>query len=108
MYSAPGAKGGNKASSSGSNASNGNNGSESYIALYDIDGNLKWGLKASGGNGGKGATSTAGGNGGSSVATNSCKIFQNGSWANTSCSAEDQCIIQHRYPEVVMAAAQVL
>ncbi len=86
LYSAPGAKGGNKASSSGSNASNGNNGSESYIALYDADGNLKWGLKASGGNGGKGATSSAGGNGGSSVATNSCKIFQNGSWTNTSCS----------------------
>ena len=86
LYSAPGAKGGNKASSSGSNASNGNNGSESYIALYDADGNLKWGLKASGGNGGKGATGSTFGNGGSSVSTNSCKIFQNGSWTNTSCS----------------------
>ena len=86
LYSAPGAKGGNKASSSGSNASNGNNGSESYIALYDIDGNLKWGLKAGGGNGGKGATGSNYGNGGSSVSTNSCKIFQNGSWTNTSCS----------------------
>ena len=86
FYAAPGAKGGNGASSSGTNASNGYSGTASYIALYDKTNKLIWGLEASGGNGGKGATSTAGGNGGSSVATNSCKIFQNGSWTNTSCS----------------------
>ena len=86
LYSAPGAKGGNGASSSGTNASNGYSGTASYIALYDKTNKLIWGLEASGGNGGKGATSTAGGNGGSSVSTNSCKIFQNGSWTNTSCS----------------------
>ncbi len=86
FYAAPGAKGGNGASSSGTNASNGYSGTASYIALYDKTNKLVWGLEASGGNGGKGATSTAGGNGGSSVATNSCKIFQNGSWTNTSCS----------------------
>ncbi len=86
LYSAPGAKGGNKASSMGANASNGSSGTVSYIAIYNKSGQQVWGLEASGGNGGKGATSTAGGNGGSSVATNSCKIFQNGSWTNTSCS----------------------
>ena len=86
LYSAPGAKGGNKASSKGANASNGSSGTVSYIAIYNKSGQQVWGLEASGGNGGKGATSTAGGNGGSSVATNSCKIFQNGSWTNTSCS----------------------
>ena len=86
LYSAPGAKGGNKASSKGANASNGSSGTVSYIAIYNKSGQQVWGLEASGGNGGKGATSTAGGNGGSSVATNSCKIFQNGSWNNTNCS----------------------
>ncbi len=86
FYAAPGAKGGNGASSSNSNASNGYSGTASYIALYDKTNKLIWGLEASGGNGGRGATSTNAGNGGSSVATNSCKIFQNGSWTNTSCS----------------------
>ncbi len=86
LYSAPGAKGGNKASSMGANASNGSSGTVSYIAIYNKSGQQVWGLEASGGNGGKGATSTAGGDGGSSVSTNSCKIFQNGSWTNTSCS----------------------
>ena len=86
LYSAPGAKGGNAASSKGANASNGSSGTVSYIAIYNKSGQQVWGLEASGGNGGKGATSTAGGNGGSSVSTNSCKIFQNGSWNNTSCS----------------------
>ena len=86
FYAAAGAKGGNAASSSGSNASNGNNGSESYIALYDADGNLKWGLKAAGGYGGKGATSTAAGSGGASVSNTSCKIFQNNVWTSTNCT----------------------
>ena len=86
LYSAPGAKGGNKASSKGANASNGSSGTVSYIAIYNKSGQQVWGLEASGGNGGKGATGSNYGNGGSSVSTNSCKIFQNGSWANTSCS----------------------
>ena len=86
LYSAPWAKGGNKASSKGANASDGDNGTVSYIAIYNSAGQQVWGLEASGGNGGKGATGSNYGNGGSSVATNSCKIFQNGSWTNTSCS----------------------
>ena len=86
LYSAPGAKGGNKASSKGANASNGSSGTVSYIAIYNKSGQQVWGLEASGGNGGKGATSTAGGSGGASISVNSCKIFQNGSWTNTSCS----------------------
>ena len=86
LYSAPGAKGGNKASSKGANASNGSSGTVSYIAIYNKSGQQVWGLEASGGNGGKGATGSNYGNGGSSVSTNSCKIFQNGSWTNTSCS----------------------
>ncbi len=86
LYSAPWAKGGNAASSKGANASDGDNGTVSYIAIYNKSGQQVWGLEASGGNGGKGATGSNYGNGGSSVATNSCKIFQNGSWTNTSCS----------------------
>ncbi len=86
FYAAPGAKGGNAASSSGASASNGNNGSESYIALYDADGNLKWGLRAGGGNGGKGASGSTFGNGGSSVSTSSCQIFQNNVWTDTNCT----------------------
>ena len=86
FYAAPGAKGGNAASSSGASASNGNNGSESYIALYDADDNLKWGLRAGGGNGGKGASSSAGGSGGASVSNTSCKIFQNNVWTSTNCT----------------------
>ncbi len=86
LYSAPGAKGGNGASSSGTNASNGYSGTASYIALYDKTNKLIWGLEASGGNGGRGATSTNAGNGGSSVATNSCKIFQNNVWTDTNCT----------------------
>ena len=86
FYAAPGAKGGNGASSSGTNASNGYSGTASYIALYDKTNKLIWGLEASGGNGGRGATSTNAGNGGSSVATNSCKIFQNNVWTDTNCT----------------------
>ncbi len=86
FYAAPGAKGGNGASSSNSNASNGYSGTASYIALYDKTNKLIWGLEASGGNGGRGATSTNAGNGGSSVATNSCKIFQNNVWTDTNCT----------------------
>ena len=64
MFAAAGGAGGSSASSKDGNGSNGSNGSDSYIAIYDKDGTLKWGLKAAGGNGGKGATSTAGGAGG--------------------------------------------
>ena len=87
VLSAPaGGSGGAAASSSGSSASNGNNGSDSYIAIYDKDGNLKWGLKASGGNGGKGASSSAGGAGGAQKAANTCQIYQNGAWTTTNCT----------------------
>ena len=87
VLSAPaGGSGGAAASSKGSSASNGNNGSESYIAIYDKDGNLKWGLKAPGGNGGKGASSSTGGTGGAQKAANTCQIYQNGAWSATSCT----------------------
>ena len=87
VLSAPaGGSGGAAASSKGSSASNGNNGSDSYIAIYDKDGNLKWGLKASGGNGGKGASSSTGGAGGAQKAANTCKIYQNGAWTTTNCT----------------------
>ena len=86
MYAAAGGTGGSSASSKDGNGSNGSNGSDSYIAIYDKDGTLKWGLKASGGNGGKGATSTAGGAGGTQKAANTCQIYQNGAWTSVSCS----------------------
>ena len=86
FYAAPGAKGGNGASSSGTNASNGYSGTASYIALYDKTNKLIWGLEAAGGNGGKGASSSAGGNGGASVSNTSCKIFQNNVWTDTNCT----------------------
>ena len=87
VLSAPaGGSGGAAASSKGSSASNGNNGSDSYIAIYDKDGNLKWGLKAPGGNGGKGASSSTGGTGGAQKAANTCQIYQNGAWTSTSCT----------------------
>ena len=86
FYAAPGAKGGNGASSSGTNASNGYSGTASYIALYDKTNKLIWGLEASGGNGGKGATSSSYGNGGASVSNTSCKIFQNNVWTDTNCT----------------------
>ncbi len=86
FYAAPGAKGGNGASSSNSNASNGYSGTASYIALYDKTNKLIWGLEASGGNGGKGATSSSYGNGGASVSNTSCKIFQNNVWTDTNCT----------------------
>ena len=87
VLSAPsGGSGGAAASSKGSSASNGNNGSDSYIAIYDKDGNLKWGLKAPGGNGGKGASSSTGGAGGAQKAANTCQIYQNGAWTTTNCT----------------------
>ena len=86
MFAAAGGAGGSSASAKDGNGSNGSNGSDSYIAIYDKDGTLKWGLKAAGGNGGKGATSTAGGSGGAQVSASSCQIYQNGAWTSVSCS----------------------
>ena len=56
--------------------------------MYDGAGNLKWGFKTPGGNGGKGATASNVGSGGSSVAQNSCQIYQNGAWTNTNCYSQ--------------------
>ena len=87
LYSAAGGGGGNSASSSGSSASNGTSGGTSYVEVYAPDGTtLVWGLRASGGNYGKGATSASYGSGGAQKATDSCQIYENGIWTNTSCT----------------------
>lgn len=87
LYSAAGGGGGNSASSSGSSASNGTSGGTSYVEVYAPDGTtLVWGLRASGGNYGKGATSSSYGSGGAQKATDNCQIYENGIWTNTSCT----------------------
>lgn len=87
LYSAAGGGGGNSASSSGSSANNGTSGGTSYVEVYAPDGTtLVWGLRASGGNYGKGATSASYGSGGAQKATDSCQIYENGIWTNTSCT----------------------
>lgn len=87
LYSAAGGSGGNSASSSGSSANNGTSGGTSYVEVYAPDGTtLVWGLRASGGNYGKGATSASYGSGGAQKATDSCQIYENGIWTNTSCT----------------------
>ena len=71
LYSAAGGAGGSSASSSGGNASNGSNGNTSYIEVYGSDNVLKWGIRASGGYAGEGASSSSYGEGGAER-TNDC------------------------------------
>ena len=86
LFSAAGGSGGNSASSQGSNASNGSNGNTSYIEIYDKDNVLKWGIRASGGNYGYGASSTDYGNGGAQTSANSCQLYENGAWKSINCT----------------------
>ena len=86
LFSAAGGSGGNSASSQGSSASNGSNGNTSYIEIYDKDNVLKWGIRASGGNYGYRATSTAAGNGGAQTSANSCQLYENGVWKSINCT----------------------
>ena len=86
MYAAIGGGGGAAGTSSGSNASSGSSGSASYVEIYDSDGILKWGLRASGGNAGKGATSTNFGSGASLKDKSTCQIYNGSSWVYTSCT----------------------
>ena len=86
LFSAAGGSGGNSASSQGSSASNGSNGNTSYIEIYDKDNVLKWGIRASGGNYGYGASSTDYGNGGAQTSANSCQLYENGVWRSINCT----------------------
>ena len=84
LTASAGAAGGASATSEGASASNGSNGGESSIEVKDKTGKTLWGLKAYGGYGGKGATGSSGGAGGAQ--RNACKIYQNGSWQDFSCT----------------------
>ncbi len=84
LTASAGAAGGASATSAGASAKNGSNGGESSIEVKDKTGKTIWGLKAYGGYGGKGATGSSGGAGGAQ--RNACKIYQNGSWQDFSCT----------------------
>ena len=87
LFSAAGGSGGSSASSSGSSASNGTSGLASYVEVYAPDGvTLVWGIRASGGNYGYRATSTAAGNGGAQTSANSCQLYENGVWKSINCT----------------------
>ena len=87
LFSAAGGSGGSSASSSGSSASNGTSGLASYVEVYAPDGvTLVWGIRASGGNYGYRATSTAAGNGGAQTSANSCQLYENGVWRSINCT----------------------
>ena len=87
LFSAAGGSGGSSASSSGSSGSNGTNGLASYVEVYAPDGvTLVWGIRASGGNYGYRATSTAAGNGGAQTSANSCQLYENGVWKSINCT----------------------
>ena len=86
LYSAAGGAGGSSASSSGGNASNGSNGNISYIEVYSSDNVLKWGIRASGGYAGEGASSSSYGEGGAERSIASCQLYENGSWRSVNCT----------------------
>ena len=86
LYSAAGGAGGSSASSSGSSASNGSNGNTSYIEVYSSDNVLKWGIRASGGYAGEGASSSSYGEGGAERTIASCQLYENGSWRSVNCT----------------------
>ena len=86
LYSAAGGAGGSSASSSGGNASNGSNGNISYIEVYSSDNVLKWGIRASGGYAGEGASSSSYGEGGAERTIASCQLYENGSWRSVNCT----------------------
>ena len=86
LYSAAGGAGGSSASSSGGNASNGSNGNTSYIEVYSSDNVLKWGIRASGGYAGEGASSSSYGEGGAERSIASCQLYENGSWRSVNCT----------------------
>ena len=87
LFSAAGGSGGSSASSSGSSGSNGTSGLASYVEVYAPDGvTLVWGIRASGGNYGYRATSTAAGNGGAQTSANSCQLYENGAWKSINCT----------------------
>ena len=86
LYSAAGGAGGSSASSSGSSASNGSNGNTSYIEVYSSDNVLKWGIRASGGYAGEGASSSSYGEGGAERSIASCQLYENGSWRSVNCT----------------------
>ena len=86
LYSAAGGAGGSSASSSGGNASNGSNGNTSYIEVYSSDNVLKWGIRASGGYAGEGASSSNYGEGGAERSIASCQLYENGSWRSVNCT----------------------
>ena len=86
LYSAAGGAGGSSASSSGGNASNGSNGNTSYIEVYSSDNVLKWGIRASGGYAGEGASSSSYGEGGAERTIASCQLYENGSWRSVNCT----------------------
>ena len=74
------------AGGAGKKSGNGSDGSDSYIYVYNSSNTLVWGLKTPGGNGGKGATTTSSGAGATAKAANTCQIYQNGAWNNTTCT----------------------
>ena len=86
LYSAAGGAGGSSASSQGSSASNGSNGNTSYIEVYSSDNVLKWGIRASGGYAGEGASSSSYGEGGAERSIASCQLYENGSWRSVNCT----------------------
>lgn len=87
LFSAAGGSGGSSASSPDNSASNGTSGSGSYVEVYAPDGvTLVWGIRASGGNYGYGASSSDYGNGGAQTSANSCQLYENGSWKNINCT----------------------
>ena len=86
LYSAAGGAGGNSGSSSGSSGSNGSNGNTSYIEVYSSDNVLKWGIRASGGYAGEGASSSSYGEGGAERTIASCQLYENGVWRSINCT----------------------
>ncbi|HIS74955.1 TPA: hypothetical protein IAA86_08055, partial [Candidatus Galligastranaerophilus intestinavium] len=66
--------------------SNGSNGNTSYIEVYSSDNVLKWGIRASGGYAGEGASSSSYGEGGAERSIASCQLYENGSWRSVNCT----------------------
>lgn len=86
LYGAAGGAGGASSSTESSDGNAGNDGNTSYVEVYDSNNILKWGIRAQGGNGGKGATSDTAGAGGEKKSVNSCQIYENNTWTTISCT----------------------
>lgn len=80
----PAGIGGSSANVSGSTAANGTNGDVAEVLVQNSAGTLKYGYRASGGKGGKGATASAVGAAGEKGGT--CELYNGSSWTTISCT----------------------